>query len=395
MASRLAFSARKRKEHNTNVLVVDDQSTMRELIRGMLRRNGYINLVTADNGKLAMEYICSRPFDIVMTDWNMPNMTGIELVKWLKGDARFFRIPVLMISDEMTADKVLYAVEEGADGFLVKPFSEVKLIEYMGEILERAASSGEIEEKIFEMRLLKLDGKYRETFEVGNEILKTRSNSRVAMMVCECLYHLEEFDKAIGMMMDTDEEVRTSEHNNLLGKLYMAVGNQEQGLLFLEQAVEKNPLNLDRRIDLARAYFSAGRSGDAERIVERMLNMNLTDMNLVNIAQVYLDWGDVAKAGSCLDKTVDPIPETVHVFNNYAVALRKANRYEESVLVYRKCLAIVPDSDVIHYNIGLLYKRIGQLDEARRMVHKAVGLNPENTHARKLLKELESGPVSS
>ncbi len=391
MALRSIRPLHRKRELPTNVLVVEDQGTMRELIRGMLRKNGYHKLVTVENGRQAIGAICSHEVNVVITDWNMPNMTGIELVKWIKADSRFFRLPVMMISDEGSADKVLYALEEGSDGFLVKPFSEVKLIKHLDDMLTKAACLSEMEEKVFEMRLLKLSGEYRKALELGNEILKVRKHPRVVLMTCECLYKIEDYEKAIEMMLDTDEETRTSGHNNLLGKLYISVGRQSEGLMYLEQAVEKNPLNHDRKIDLARAYFSAGKVGEAEKVIEKMMSMNPTDLNLVSVAQLYLDHGDEIKAGLYLDQTVDPIPETVHVFNNYAVALRKANRCEESARIYQKCLQIVPNSDILHYNLGLLYRRIGRLEDAKKVLVRALQLNPNNKHADKLLKDIQSG----
>jgi two-component system, chemotaxis family, chemotaxis protein CheY len=375
---------------SVNMLIVDDIPRMRETIRSMLRANGYHNLHSAESGNRALVLIESHPIDIVITDWNMPNMPGIELVKQIKNDPKLFTVPVLMISDEMAVDKVLYAIEEGVDGFLVKPFSEEELIKNVKRVLIKINNPDEIDEKIFQMRNMKLSCDYRAALELGHEILNRRNHPRVILMMCECLYHVKEYDKALDMIIDSDEETRTSEHTNLLGNIYMKLGKHEQGILYLEQAVMKNKLNHDRKMDLARAYVSVGRLGEAEKVVEAVTGSKPTDLNLVDIAQLYLDMGEVDKAGSYLEQTVDPIPDTVSVFNNYAIALRKANRFEESANIYKRCLNITPDSEVLHYNLGFLLTTLGRFTEAKKVLQGALKLNREDQHVRSLLEKVNA-----
>ena len=376
------------KTFDENLLVVDDLPQMRDTMRVMLRNNRYTNLTFSESGNQALRIIGALSINIVITDWNMPNMTGIELLKKIKSDPKLFLMPVLMISDESAADKVLYAVEEGVDGFLVKPFNEHDLIKNIRRTLLKSSSRDEMEIKIAEIRRLKLTGNYREAVQLGEAILKVRNDPRVALMTCESLYHVEEYDKAIAMIADTDEENKTSKHSNLLGKIYMSLGQYTKGIMSLEDAVKKNSLNNDQIIDLAGAYFATGQKGDAERVIDRILNSNPTDLNLVDIAQTYLDQGNIDKAGYYLGQTVDPIPATVPVFNNYAVALRRADRFEDAANIYLKCLRIDPESDVLHYNLALLYTKIDKRTEAKEALTNALKLNPDNQYARELLEKL-------
>ena len=379
-----------KKTNDESLLAVDDQSQMRDMLRVMLRKNGYVNLNITESGKQALKHIAQKPIDLVITDWNMPNMTGIELLKHIKGDPQLYAIPVMMVSDERASDKVLYAVEEGADGFLVKPFSENDLIKNIKLALAKNASTDAIKVKISEMRRLKLSKNYREALELGFEILKNTKNQRVALMTCECLYQVEEFDKAIAMITDTDEKSRSSQHSNLLGKIHLSLGQYDQGILALEQAVRMNPLNYERKIDLAGAYFAAGRNEEAERVILSILSARPTDLELVSIAQIYLDQDQMDKAGDCLKQTVDPIKETVPVFNNYAVALRRADRLEDATDIYLKCLKIDPESDVLHYNLAVLYAKSNKRKEAKDAAENALRLNPDNEYARDLLMKFKS-----
>ena len=367
-----------------NLLVVDDFPEMREIIRVMLRNNGYSNVLTADSGNRALRVIESHAISLVITDWNMPNMTGIELLSHLKCDPKYFSIPVMMVSDERASDKVLYAAEEGVDGFLVKPFSEQDLIAAIRAALLKATARDEIEQKVFEMRRLKLSKSYQEALELGSEILKVRQHPRVLLMTCECLFQLKQYEKAASIMADIDEEHRSSQHENLLGKIFMNMGQFAEGILALEKAVRMNTLNNDLKIDLAVSCFENGKSEEAEKIIDSVMGNNPTDMNMVNIAAIYLERDDLEKAGYYLKKTVDPIKDTVHVFNKYAVALRRANRFEDATDVYLKCLRIEPGSDVLHYNLAVLYAKTDKPEEAKKVLIQALKLNPDNEYAKNM-----------
>ncbi len=189
-------------------------------------------------------------------------------------------------------------------------------------------------------------------------------------------------------MADVGEEERTSQHAKLLGQIYMKVGQYAQSILALEQAVNMNTLNNDLKIELAAACFANDDIEEGERVIKSIMNNNPTDLNMVNIANIYLDHNDIDKAGIYLKKTVDPIKETVQVFNKYAVTLRQVNRFEDAEDIYRKCLKIEPDSDVLHYNLAILLTKKNQMEEAKKALSEALKLNPENEHASTLLAKL-------
>ena len=133
-----------------------------------------------------------------------------------------------------------------------------------------------------------------------------------------------------------------------------------------------------------------GGNEEAERVILSILNARPTDLELVSIAQIYLDQDQMDKAGDCLKQTVDPIKETVPVFNNYAVALRRADRLEDATDIYLKCLKIDPESDVLHYNLAVLYAKSNKLKEAKEAAENALKLNPDNEYAKDLLMKFKS-----
>lgn len=98
-------------------LIVDDQDVVIQLMRSILRNNGYRKVYTAKDGKSALGILDKNKVDFVITDWQMPNMTGIELLTKIRNHPKYHHLPVLMVTEEMSEEKVIYAVEEGVDGY--------------------------------------------------------------------------------------------------------------------------------------------------------------------------------------------------------------------------------------------------------------------------------------
>lgn len=117
------------------ILVVDDSPTMRRIIKNSLERLGYKDSVEAANGKEALTQLKEHPVNFVITDWNMPEMNGLEFVTELRGDADYKDLPVLMITTRGMKDDVLQAVHAGVNNYIVKPFTPETLEEKISKLL--------------------------------------------------------------------------------------------------------------------------------------------------------------------------------------------------------------------------------------------------------------------
>lgn len=124
-------------DQNMKILVVDDFSTMRRIIKNILREIGYNNVDEADDGSTALEKLKSAKFDFVVTDWNMPNMPGIELLKAIRQDDVLKDTPVLMVTAEAAKENVVTAVAAGVNNYIVKPFTAAALKERIDIILAK------------------------------------------------------------------------------------------------------------------------------------------------------------------------------------------------------------------------------------------------------------------
>jgi two-component system chemotaxis response regulator CheY len=117
-------------------LVVDDFSTMRRIVRNLLKELGYTNAEEAEDGAVALNRLKTEKFDFVVSDWNMPNMTGIELLKSIRAEPGLKTLPVLMITAEARKENIIEAAQAGANGYIVKPFTAATLDEKLAKIFK-------------------------------------------------------------------------------------------------------------------------------------------------------------------------------------------------------------------------------------------------------------------
>ena len=122
------------------ILIVDDFATMRKVIRNLLKQGGYENVVEAEDGVAALKILQSQKVDFVISDWNMPNMSGLELLKAVRGSDELKELPFLMVTAEALKDNVVAAVKAGVSNYIVKPFTAEVLTEKIEKIVKNMAA---------------------------------------------------------------------------------------------------------------------------------------------------------------------------------------------------------------------------------------------------------------
>lgn len=122
---------------NMKFLVVDDFSTMRRIVRNLLKELGYSNVEEAEDGAMGLAKLKSETFDFVVSDWNMPNMDGLTMLQQIRADPKLSKIPVLMVTAEAKKENIIAAAQAGANGYVVKPFTAATLDEKLSKIFEK------------------------------------------------------------------------------------------------------------------------------------------------------------------------------------------------------------------------------------------------------------------
>ncbi len=124
-------------DKNMKILIVDDFSTMRRIIKNLLRDLGFTNTHEADDGLTALPILKNGDVQFLVTDWNMPGMTGIDLLRAVRADEKLSALPVLMVTAEAKRDQIIEAAQAGVNGYVVKPFSAQVLKEKIEKIFDR------------------------------------------------------------------------------------------------------------------------------------------------------------------------------------------------------------------------------------------------------------------
>jgi two-component system, chemotaxis family, chemotaxis protein CheY len=126
-------------DKNMRILVVDDFPTMRRIVRNLLKELGFSNVDEAEDGAAGLAKLKAGGFEFVVSDWNMPNMDGLTMLKEIRADASISNLPVLMVTAEAKKENIIAAAQAGANGYVVKPFTAATLDEKLNKILEKMA----------------------------------------------------------------------------------------------------------------------------------------------------------------------------------------------------------------------------------------------------------------
>lgn len=127
---------------NTKFLVVDDFSTMRRIIRNLLKELGYNNVDEAEDGIVGLNKLKGGGYDFVVSDWNMPNMDGLTMLQHIRAEPALAKLPVLMVTAEAKKENIIAAAQAGANGYIVKPFTAATLDEKLAKIFEKLEKAG-------------------------------------------------------------------------------------------------------------------------------------------------------------------------------------------------------------------------------------------------------------
>ncbi|WP_108446268.1 chemotaxis response regulator CheY [Halomonas denitrificans] len=124
-------------DKNMSILVVDDFPTMRRIVRSLLKELGFTNVEEAEDGQDALNKLKAGGFEFVVSDWNMPNLDGLEMLKQIRADDDLKALPVLMVTAEAKKENIIAAAQAGANGYVVKPFTSATLEEKLNKIFEK------------------------------------------------------------------------------------------------------------------------------------------------------------------------------------------------------------------------------------------------------------------
>ena len=378
---------------DSNILVADDMPNMRKTIRNMLKSMKLEDkqIIEANDGDIALKIVQDGMQNItfILLDWNMPRLTGIEVLKKIKRDEKTKDIPVLIISAEMDMVRILRAVECGVDNYVIKPFLPNTLQQKMLNII----NPPDYEIVIKEGEELIRQGYFDKALDVLQEVLKILPDSAgVRILMGKACEEKGENEKALQLYKESVEKnsLFLNAHNSLTDFL-LRTGDKKAALLSMERTAEISPANENRYIMIGELALEAEKDPTKARKAFKAA-MKQMPQRAEEVAEIYLKHEYAVQAEEFFRNSLTQ-NENVHVYNRLGVALRKQNKWKEAIEEYRKALQVEPENETVFFNIGTAYLEGDKIEgnkkkDALQSFNKALDINPDFAEAKEALKNI-------
>jgi two-component system chemotaxis response regulator CheY len=349
---------------NIKILLVNDKIDLRDIIRDYLRQDGYKNLSISEDGRSALRKIAADSPDLIIADYNLPGLSGVELLREVRRDRTLGDIPFILISSEADRRYVAMAAESGVSAFLVKPFTHQVLAEKAERLLNDKLNPPESHVHYHEANRLAKAGALEAAIEKYEEALASTKGTLAAIH-----YKVGRLHEQMLLEDDAEEDyleaLSMSDHYvrayDAMGVLAGRRRGSEAALSYFIRGAEISPLNAQRQLRLGEALLETGRDEEAEKAFKYALELD---------------------------------PTQTHAFNRIAVALRRQSKLAEAETYFLKAIEADEGDENLYYNLSRVYIDQGRKPEAVAKLEKALELNPEFVEAREMLDRIKSAPAA-
>jgi len=375
------------------ILLVDDMANMRKTLRSMLFMIGYKTIFEADDGDTALSKLRSAPMDLVIADWNMPRMPGVDLLSEIRDDSMLRDLPFIMITAEVDDAQITRAAEEDVDGYIIKPFVVDTLEKKIASVLEKKANPPQVEAFIKLGRAYLDSGMLHESMA---ELEKARAllpgSARIQMAMGQVYEKMGDVDRAEAAMREAiSNNPRYLKAYRNMANLQLKRGNEGAAMEALQQAAALSPNNPERQVTLGKLYMKAGKMEDAKQAFAVAIAHAPRNPEFhKEIGEAYLAAGHDDQAAIAFRSSLG-VEEDPNVYNRLGIALRRQKHFKEAIAEYKKALLLSPNDEVLHYNMGRAFQEDGQLDSAITAYRKALKIDPDFAECKEALKKAESG----
>ncbi|HOJ13853.1 MAG TPA: tetratricopeptide repeat protein [Deltaproteobacteria bacterium] len=335
-----------RSYSSLKILVVGTGTFYHHNLENMLTKIGFPAPEHADDGPSGWEAVKRLMPDIVVAQWDMPEMNGLALLKVIRSDPFHGETPVILCTNEITKSDVIKAGESGVNAILVEPLSI--------EVLEQKINL------ILEFDMTPSTKQARAYLEKGDRYMRAGLFDLA----------LKEYERVLTIL-------ESAEVYYNIGYIKTARGEYDEALVAFRKATQINQLFAKAYQAMAEVYIKLG----DKAMAEKYLNM---------AGEIFLEREMHEKAESVFNEIIALNPETTNVYNSLGILYRRQNRHADAVKVYQKAVKIDPEDENIHFNMGRAYLEMGQHELARQCFKKALELNPRFDTAQAMLKALES-----
>ncbi len=330
-------------------LLVDDNSIALRELSDLLKYIGHQEVHGAGSASEAWAILKIKKFDCIISAWDMPEMSGLALLKIIRNDDRYINLPFFLSDSAFNKPKVIDAGRAGVTCLIVKPY-EVETIKK-----KIAAMSGASN--------VSVSAETQASFDEGMNLLET-----------------EEYEDALKVFEKLLKEGESAEVYYNIGYIKTAKGEYGEAIEAFRKATQLDRLFAKAYEGMGRAYKALGRTKEAEACLNQA-------------AEIYLSSEKEEDAEGVLNEILEVNPDTINVYNTLGVLYRKKGEFQRALKQYEKALKIHPDEPNIHYNIGRLHVDMKNLEAAKFHFKKALTYDPGFKEAREVLDAIELGTL--
>ncbi len=373
-------------------LVIEDQINMRRTIRNMLRLLGLFSVDEAGDGAEGWRKLKSEKFDLVLCDWNLPEMTGAEVLREVRAGARTANLPFVMITGETEQGTVAEVIETEVDGYILKPFVPQVLEEKIVEALSKRLNPSEVELSLRAVEEKMRQGLYEDAHqELDGAEEKVGASPR--------------FDYARGLLFEGQGDLGRAEDcyqkarqmapkfikaRERLAAMMERDGRSSELAQVLNEIVRISPRNADRQAKLGEAMLAAGKPDEAKRAFVQAMRLEPDNaQRLKAIGESFLSAGMTWEAEQAFKATLKADPADLIAYNRLGIAYRRQKKFQEAITSYRKALAVAPNEENVLFNLGRAYLEAGDRENAVLYVRKALQAAPGFKEAADLLEKIQ------
>ncbi len=380
------------KKNQQRILVVDDNLAMRKMLESMLTSLGYQDICSAIDGEGGWEKIVEGDIDIVISDYVMPRLDGLQFLHRIRSSKEFFDLPFIMITGADNWGDFINTVQAEVDNYLIKPVSADRLEEVLNQIHYQQKSTSP----------------YLKAIHAGKHcyILKERAKAFKHFLLAQAIeptlakpyYYLGQISKENGRSADAAKffkkclEIESNYINAIVGlaEIYSQENDYPQMITYLHRAVEVAPKNIDLYLDLARASYMLGDLVNTRKFLKKSSKIAKSNREYVaKVVDAYVESGMFDEADYLFGtKMPDDDNETVIFWNRLGLKAKEFGNFQKSKYFYLSALKLRPQAKEVNLNIAILLYEQGDYDSSMAYTSKALRLHPDYDDAKELLRSL-------
>lgn len=374
-----------------SILIVDDMENMCKSIRAMLKVLNYGSKYhVAHNGREALKLLREKTIDLAIIDWNMPIMTGVELLVNIREDRNLRDMPVVMITAEANREIVAEAAESDIDAYILKPLTVKSIGDKISKVIEKTNNPSPMIKFLKNARQLAESGKLDEAINQAKIALKTDPKSSKPLRVLgQYYYQKKEIDIAEKCFLKAAKMNKLDVfafHN--LGEIYLQKDNIEKAEVFFDKAMNISPRHVSRGIYFGKILVKKEKFDKAKKIFTKAINYSEDPMPLrEEVAQLCMESGVYDYAKVLYKDILKQLPTRFDVEFKLGIAYYKLGDSKNAL----KHILVADEHDTqnpeIKLHLAKLYIESGQIFRADQALNDALRLDPNNEEAQNLLQD--------